>query len=89
MKGAKWEPDEASELDEELELAAEEFLDFLLDPVSSGEKREDEVTAVGGDEVSERGGEHVWAVSDSAAAPVNELQFLTGGARDPSSLTKP
>lgn len=68
--------DEAGELDEELELAAEEVLDFLLDPVSNRDEGEDEVSAVGGDEVRESGGEHVGTVADGAAAPVNELQFL-------------
>ena len=39
------------------------------------------MSAVGGDEVRESGGEHVGTVADGAAAPVNELQFLPRSTR--------
>lgn len=70
-------PDEAGELDEELELASEKLLDLLLESLPDGEKRENEVGAVGGDEVGEGRGEDVGAIPHRATAPVDELQLLT------------
>lgn len=54
-------------------MAAEEVLDLLPDGVSNGEKGEDEMAAVGGDEVREGCGENVGPVTHCAAALVNEL----------------
>lgn len=68
--------DEPGELDEELELAAEELLHLLSEPLPDGDEGEDEVAAVGGGQVGEGGGEHVRPVPHRAGAPVDELQLL-------------
>lgn len=69
--------DEAGEFDEELELASKELLHLLLESLPDRDKRENEVSAIGGDEVREGRGEDIGAIPHRAATPVDELQLLT------------
>lgn len=68
--------DQTSEFYKQLVLTTKYFLHLLLQFLSNGNERHDEVRAVGGNEMRESGGEDTGPVSHRAIAFMDEFQFL-------------
>jgi hypothetical protein len=64
------------EFNKKLILTPKCFLYLLFQPLSNGDKRDDEVRRISGNEVRESSGEDIWSVPNCTATLVYKLKFL-------------